>query len=152
MFKQLRTMGFWRELPSRRRSGVLLIPSIPVAGGIRPLFGAGEPDGPPRVFPETLVADHGLLWCENLGLIGVPNAAALSERKEWAIKARKYRSHLTWMTEVRWRVLDTESDNMADTVLSQGGTSVSSQVQYEYKATITDDGTRQLSVYSAAAI
>ena len=70
VFKQLRTLGFWREFPARGRSGVLLIPSILVAGGIRPLFGAGEPDGPPRVFPETLVADGGLLWCENLGLIG----------------------------------------------------------------------------------
>ena len=30
-------------------------------------------------------------------------------------------------------MIDTESDNMADTVLSQGGTSVSSHVQYEYK-------------------
>ena len=38
------------------------------------------------------------------------------------------------MTEVRRRVLDTQSDNMADTVLSQGGTSVSSQVRYEYKS------------------
>ena len=38
------------------------------------------------------------------------------------------------MTQVRRRVLDTKSDNMADTVLSQGGTSVSSQVQYEYKS------------------
>ena len=35
---------------------------------------------------------------------------------------------------MRRRVLDTESDNMADKVLSQGGTSVSSQVQYEYKS------------------
>ena len=81
VFKQLRTMGFWRELPARGRSGVLLIPSIPVAGGIRPLFGAGEPLGPPRVFPETLVADRGLLWCENLGLIGdLTNKCATKRR------------------------------------------------------------------------
>ena len=161
--------GVLEGITGQGRSGVLLIPSIPVAGGIRPLFGAGEPVGPLRVFPETLVADRGLLWCENLGLIGhltklqqvcdqkanpryrgVPNAAALSERKEWAIKARKYRSHLMWMAEVRRRVLDMESDNMADTVLSQGGTSVSSQVQYEYKS--HDYGRRVLDSYRCAAL
>ena len=64
---------------------------------------------------------------------GVPNAAALSARREWASKARSFRSHLTWMTEVRRRAIDTESDNMADMVLSHRGTSVSNQVQYEYK-------------------
>ena len=59
---------------------------------------------------------------------GVPNAAALSAMKEWASQARKFRSHLTWMTEARRRVIDTESDNMAHMVLSQGGTSVLSHV------------------------
>ena len=98
------------------------------------------------------MSGHSLQWCENLARIGhlsklqqvcdvkanprhrgVPNAAALSARKEWASRARKFRSHLTWMTEVRRRVIDTESDNMADMVLPQGGTSVSSHVQHEYK-------------------
>ena len=37
------------------------------------------------------------------------------------------------MTEVRRRVIHTKSDNMADMVLSQGGTSVSSHVQYDSK-------------------
>ena len=64
---------------------------------------------------------------------GVPNAAALSARKERASRARKFRSHLTLMTEIRRRVIDTESDNMADMVPSQGATSVSSHVQYGYK-------------------
>ena len=36
------------------QAGALLIPNIPVAGGVRALFGAGEPLGPPRVFPETV--------------------------------------------------------------------------------------------------
>ena len=70
---------------------------------------------------------------------GVPNAAALS----WASQALKFRSHPTWMTEVRRRVIDTESDNMADMVLSQGGTSVSSRVQCEYKT--RDHGRRYAS-------
>ena len=151
--------------PARGRSGALLIPIIPVAGGVRALFGAGGRLVPPRVFPETLVSDHCLQWCENLALIGhlsklqqvcdikatpryrgVPNATALSARKEWASRARKFRSHLTWMTEVRRRVIDTESDIMADMVLSQGGTSVSSHVQYEHKT--HDHGRRYASAIS----
>ena len=79
---------------------------------------------------------------------GVANTTALTERKAWASKARKYRSHLLWMTEFRRRVLDIESDNMADMVLSQGGTSVSNKVVYEYKS---NNGTRRPLVCSAAA-
>ena len=79
------------------------------------------------------MSDEGLLWCENVRLInhltrlqqvcdqkanpkyrGVPNTTALTERKGWTSKARKYRSHLLWMAEFRRRVLDIESDNMAD--------------------------------------
>ena len=109
---------------------------------------AGHPD-PPHTFPETLQSDQSMLWCENMGLIshltklhqacdakanekhrGGLNASAVAVRKVWA---RKYRSHLDWMTEVRRRVSETESDNMADVVLSQGGTSITSVVRYQYK-------------------
>ena len=58
VLQQLKTWGFWRELPARGSSGALLIPIIPVAGGVRTLFGARAPLVPPRVFPETLVSDH----------------------------------------------------------------------------------------------
>ena len=130
------------------RSGALLIPNIPVGGGVRAFFGAGRHFDPHRTLPETLLCDHSLNWCENLAQIhhmtklqqacdmkanvrfrGAPNAATISAKKEWTRKARKFRSHLQWLTEVRRRVTDTETDTVADMVLSQGGTSISSQVQ-----------------------
>ena len=141
VLRQLKARGLWKELPARGRSGVLLIPHISTGSGIRALFTtAGHPD-PPNTFPEALQSDHSMQWCENMCLIshltklhqacdskanekhrGGLNASAVAVRKVWASKARKYRSHLTWMTEVRRRVSETESDNMADMVLSQGGT------------------------------
>ena len=62
-----------------------------------------------------------------------PNAAAISAEKEWTRRSHKFRSHLQWMTEVRRRVTGTETDTLADMVLSQGGPSISSQVQYDFK-------------------
>ena len=69
----------------------------------------------------------------NVRFRGAPNAAAISAKKEWTRRSQKFRSHLQWMTEVRRRVTDTETDTMADMVLSQGGTSISSQMQYDCK-------------------
>ena len=92
-------------------------------------------------------------WCENVALIshvtksqqardakandesrGIMNAAAVAVWKDWAAKARKFRSHLLWLTGVRRRVAATESDNKADMVLSQGGTSITSVVRYQHKS------------------
>ena len=134
----------WRELPARGWSGTLLIPNIPVGGGGRASFGAGRPFDPHRTLPETLLCDHSLNWCENLALIhhmtklqqacdmkanvrfrDAPNTAAISAKKEWTRKTCKFRWHLQWLTEVRRRVTDTETDTTADMVLSQ--------VQYDHK-------------------
>ena len=152
VLRQLKARGLWKELPARGRSGVLLISHISTGSGIRALFTtAGHPD-PPNTFPEALQSDHSMQWCEHMCLIshltklhqacdakanekhrGGLKASAVAVRKVWASKARKYRSHLTWMTEMRRRVSETESDNMADMVLSQGGTSITSVVRYQYK-------------------
>ena len=100
-FEQLKTWGeggFWRVLPARGKSGALLSPNIPVAGGVRALFGAGELFGPPRVFPEVrsqpaVVRKPGThkphitklqQVCDMKAIPrcrGVPNAAALPARK-----------------------------------------------------------------------
>ena len=138
------------------RAGVDLapcsFPPISTDSGIRALFTtAGHPD-PSHTFLETLHSDQSMLWCENIGLIshltklhqacdakanerhrGALNASAVAVLKVWASKAAEYPSHLAWMTEVRRRVSETGSDNMADMVLSQGGTSITSVVRYQYK-------------------
>ena len=137
VLQQLKTWRFWRELPARGRSGALLFPVIPVAGGVRALSGAGEPQVPPRVFPETLVSDHNLQWCENLALIS--HLTKLQQVCDMKANPRRSRAFgeerigepspqvpFTFDVDDR-RVIDTESDNMADMVLSV------SHVQYEYK-------------------
>ena len=152
VLRQLKNLGFWREPPARGRSGALLIPNIPVGSGVLPFFGAARPFDPHRSLLETLLCDHSLNVCKNVALVhhmtkleqacdmkanvrfrGAPNAAAISAKKEWTRRSQKFRSHLQWMTEVRRRVTDTETDTMADMVLSHGGTSISSQMQDDYK-------------------
>ena len=62
------------------------------------------------------------------------NASAVAVRNECASKARKYRSHLLWMTEVRRRVAKPASDSTTDMVLSQVGGSIASAKRYKYKS------------------
>ena len=67
---------------------------------------------------------------------GEPQGSLCDERdgrggeEKWAAKAQKYRLHLAWMTAVRDQVAVVETDNMADLVLSQGGTTIANLVRY----------------------
>ena len=54
-------------------------------------------------------------------------------KKKWAAKAQKYWSHLAWMTAVRDQVAVVETDNVADLVLSQGGTTIANLVRYQFQ-------------------
>ena len=59
------------------------------------------------------------------------NAIDGMEKKKRARKAHKCRSYLAWMTAVRDQVAVVETDNMADVVLSQGGTTIANLVQFQ---------------------
>ena len=65
--------------------------------------------------------------------LGVTNAMDVVEKKKWAAKAQKYRSHLAWMTAVHDLVAVAETDNMADLVVSQGWTTVANLVRFQHK-------------------
>ena len=62
-------------------------------------------------------------------------------------KPKKYWSHLAWMTAVRDQVAVVETDNMADLVLSQGGTTIANLVRYQCK--VGNLGRRSLSPLGA---
>ena len=59
------------------------------------------------------------------------NAMVVVEMKNGPRKNRKYRSHLAWMTAVRDHVAVVETDNVADLVLSQGGTTIANLVRHQ---------------------
>ena len=99
---------------------------------------------------KTLSADPCVSWCECVALIrqlvklqeacdakanhkghGVMNAMVVVEMKNGPRKP--YPSHLAWMTAVRDQVAVVETDNMADLVLSQGGTTIANLVRYQHK-------------------
>ena len=65
----------------------------------------------------------------------------------WAAKAQKYWSHLAWMTAVRDQVAVVETDNVADLVLSQGGTTIANLVRYQFN--VGNLGRRYLSPLGA---
>ena len=109
-------------------------------GSLFPLVPDGAEPGAHR---ETLSADPCVSWCECVALIrhlvnlqeacdakanhrgrGVMNAMDGVEKQKGARKSRKYRSYLAWMTAVRDQVAVVETDNMADPVQSQGGTTI----------------------------
>ena len=111
------------------------------------------PDGAePGAHREMLSADPCVSWCECVALIGhlvklqeacdakanhmgrgVMNAMDVVEKQNGPRKSRKYWSHLAWMTAVRDQVAVVETDNMADLVLSQGGTTIANLVRYKNK-------------------
>ena len=148
--RQLKARGWWKELPPRGRAGAPLIPHISMERGVLDLF-KHVPDGAePVAHRETLSADPCVSWCECVALFrhltklqeacdakakhrgrGVMNAMDEVEKEKWAAKALKYRSHLAWMTAVRDQVAIVETDNMADFVLSQGGTTIANLVRYQ---------------------
>ena len=151
--RHLRSREFWKELQASGRSGVLLIPNITVGCGVRALFSSDD-DGWStlhllgniavgsertgaktwRVISHVTKSQQARDAKANDESRGIMNAAAVAVWKDWAAKARKFRSHLLWWTGVRRRVAATESDNKADMVLSQGGTSITSVVRYQHKS------------------
>ena len=76
---------------------------------------------------------------ESMRREGEPQGSRCDERdgrggeEKMAAKAQKYRSHLAWMTAVRYQIAVVETDNMADLVLSQGGTTIANLVRYPCK-------------------
>ena len=143
--RQLKARGWWKELPPRGRSGAPLIPRIPTERGVLDLFPLVPDGAEPSAHRETLSAHPCVSWCECVALVrhlvklqeacdakandrgrGVMNTMDVVEKKNGPRKSRKYRSHLAWMTAVRDQVAVVETDNMADLVLSQGGTTIAS--------------------------
>ena len=124
--------------PPRGRSGAPLIPRTPMERGVLDLFPTVPDGAEPVAHRETLSADPCVSWCECVKLQEscepqVMNAMDVVEKKKWAAKAQKYPSHLASMTAMRDQVAVVETDNMADVVLSQGGTTIANLVRYQYK-------------------
>ena len=89
------------------RFSALLIPN-----GVRAVFGAGEPFGPPRVFPETLVSDHMVrkTWSSQATSPSLQQVCDMQANPRYR-DVHRSRAHgegrngrapitLTWMTEV----------------------------------------------------
>ena len=139
--RQLKARGWWKELPPRGRSAAPLIPRT--ERGVLDLFPHVLDGAEPVAHRETLSADPCVSWCECVALFrrlvklqeacdakanhrgrGVMNAMDVVEKNNGPRKPRKYRSHLAWMTAVRYQVAVVETDDMADLVLSQGGSTI----------------------------
>ena len=167
--RQLKASGWWKELLLRGRSGAPLIPRIPTERGLcwtssRLCRTAPNPSHTAERCRPTLCVS----WCDCVAptshLVKLQEARdamanhrghgvmnATDERNEGKMgreRPENTGSHLAWCAT---QVAVVETDNMANLVLSQGGTTIANLVRYQKKYVTSVAGIRHRSGRSAAA-
>ena len=131
------SLGYGRQMPPRGKTGVPMIPHVALPSGLLSLFPDVPADRQARGLPETIGSQRCMDCSESVSMTRhvttsqQVDAAKSTETKRGMMNAN---NDATWQViSVRRRVFRIETGNMAELVLSQGRSTVSADVYYEYE-------------------